>query len=317
MRWGLIGTGLHAESRIAPALAATAHERLHGVVASTPAKAAAFAGRFGCIAYLSLEAMLADAAIEAVFVCTPNDQHRRQTELAAAAGKHVLVEKPMALTEADCQAMIDACRRAGVRLGIGFQPRDHPVHRELRRLITTGDLGEVVMLRAEWHTGYGAWTNWRAEAARAGSDILAAVGVHVFDLLGYLAGADVQDVASLVDIAPETGMDQSIAAALRYNNGIMATATITRRSRSPQNGAWVWGTKSMAGSPASLGMNPTGRLVRGSGAGVVESNLPLPDLYAAQFEAFAHALATGAEPNASGLDGLRSVALSRRLLAGR
>src|SRR3954463_13184587 len=104
MRWGLIGTGAHAEQKIAPALGMLAQEQLHGVVGSTPEKAAAFAARFpGSVAYPSLAAMLADKAIDAIFVLTPNDQHREQTERAAAAGKHVLVEKPMALTAVDCE----------------------------------------------------------------------------------------------------------------------------------------------------------------------------------------------------------------------
>ncbi len=99
MRWGLIGTGLHAQQRVAPALARTRAERLHGVVGSSAGKAAGFVEKFpGTIVYSGLAAMLADPAIDAVFVSTPNDEHRVPTEAAAAAGKHVLVEKPMALT---------------------------------------------------------------------------------------------------------------------------------------------------------------------------------------------------------------------------
>jgi 1,5-anhydro-D-fructose reductase (1,5-anhydro-D-mannitol-forming) len=313
----LLGTGAHAAGRIAPALAACEGCVLHGVAGSTPARAEAFAAPLpGVVRYPSYTAMLADKAIEAVFICTPNDQHRAQTEQAASAGKHVLVEKPMALTAQDCQAMIDACARAGVRLGVGFQQRHHPVHQELRRLITTGSLGEIVLLRAEWHTAYGPWRNWRADRSRAGSDILAAVGVHVFDLLCWLAGPEVTEVASIVDIAADTGQDQTLAASLRFAGGAIGTATITRRARTPASGIFVLGTKGNAGGPASLGMNATARMTLGDADSAQETLLSMPDLYAAQFVAFADAVARNQEPNASGADGLRSVLLADRLLAG-
>jgi 1,5-anhydro-D-fructose reductase (1,5-anhydro-D-mannitol-forming) len=316
MRWGLIGTGVHAEQKIAPALGILANEQLHGVVGSAPEKAAAFATRFpGSVAYPSLDAMLADKAIDAVFVLTPNDQHREQTEKAAAAGKHVLVEKPMALTAADCDAMIAACRRAGVALGLGFQQRHAPVHRELRRLVSSGALGDIVLVRGEWHTAYKAWTNWRADPKRGGSDILNAVGVHVFDLLSYLVASEVSEVTSLVDIASDSHLDQTVAAALRYRNGGIGTVTITRRARAVANSVFVLGTRGQATGIGTLGMAPTGRLETVIDGKAQEQSFPVVDLYAAQFEAFADAVRRGEEPSASGRDGLASVALTDRLLA--
>jgi 1,5-anhydro-D-fructose reductase (1,5-anhydro-D-mannitol-forming) len=317
MRWGLVGTGTHAAQRIAPALAGTRGERLHGVVGSSPEKAKALADLLGATAYPSLDALLDDGAVEAVFIATPNDQHRDQTVQSAAAGKHVLVEKPMALTEDECRTMIEACERAGVALGVGFQQRHAPVHRELRRLVAAGELGDIVLLRAEWHTAYPPWANWRADPARAGSDILAAVGVHVFDLLDHLVGAEAVEVASIVDIAPETGLDQTLAAVLRYGTGAIGTATITRRARTAVNSVWVLGTRGAATGVGTLGMNPTGRLETVVDGVAETQELPVVDLYAAQFEAFAAAVSRGEPPSASGLDGLRSVALTRRLLDGK
>ncbi|MFI5011802.1 MAG: Gfo/Idh/MocA family protein [Hyphomicrobiales bacterium] len=316
MRWGLIGTGVHAEQKIAPALAMTPAERLHGAVGSSEPKTKAFAARMGgCIAYPSLDAMLADDAVEAVFISTPNDQHRGETERAAAAGKHVLVEKPMALSAPDCDSMIAACEKAGVKLGVGFQQRHAPVHQELRRLVVSGALGDIVLVRGEWHTSYKPWSNWRADAKRAGSDILAAVGVHVFDLLGYLLDAGVAETASLVDISPETGLDATLAAALRYAGGAMGTVTITRRARAAVNSVFVLGTRGSATGVGTLGMNPTGRLETVIDGKPKEHSFPVVDLYAAQFEAFAAALKAGAEPSASGRDGRNSVALAERLLS--
>jgi len=315
MRWGLIGTGVHAEQKIAPALGMTAQERLHGAVGSTPEKAAAFTARIGGIAYPSFDAMLADKTVEAIFISTPNNQHREQTERAAAAGKHVLVEKPMALTAADCEAMIATCKRAGVALGVGFQQRHAPVHGELRRLIVSGALGDIVLVRGEWHTSYKAWANWRADPNQGGSDIVNAVGVHVFDLLSYLLASDVSDVASLVDIADDTRLDQTVAAAMRYQNGTIGTVTITRRARAATNSVFVLGTRGQATGIGTLGMTPTGRLETLIDGKAQEHSFPVMDLYAAQFEAFAAMVQKGEQPSASGRDGLASIMLAERLLA--
>lgn len=316
MRWGIVGTGLHAEQRLGPALVASATEVLEGVVGSSEAKALDFVGRIGTgRAYPSLEAMAADPGIDAVMITTPNDLHRRQTEIVAAAGKHVLVEKPMALGEADCVAMIEACRTAGVQLGLGFHLRQHPVHREIHRLIRSGELGEVVMVRGEWHSAYGPWKTWRADPARAGSDVIGAVAVHVLDLLCWFAGAEVRDVAALVDIAPDTGQDQTIACSIRFANGALGMASATRRSAWPLNSIQVWGTQGTAGGIGTASMAPGGLLRRTRGTAIEDIQIPPGNLYREQFESFARAVASGAAPDATGDDGLRSATLGKRILA--
>lgn len=316
MRWGLVGTGAHAVQKIVPAMNIARGTILHGALGSTREKTERVAEQAGGItAYSSLPALLADPAIDAVFIATPNDQHREQTAMAAAAGKHVLVEKPMALTEDDCKAMIAACDRAGVSLGLGFQQRHAPVHQELRRLISSGELGEIVLVTGEWHTAYGVWSNWRADPRKAGADILSAVGVHVFDLLGFLIGADVVETAAIVDRAKDTGLDQTIAASVRYANGVMGSVTLTRRARSMVNSVRILGTAGSATGFGTLGMTPTGYLDVTIGGVSERREMPVIDLYAAQFEAFEAAVAAKQTPSASGLDGLKSVALASKILS--
>jgi 1,5-anhydro-D-fructose reductase (1,5-anhydro-D-mannitol-forming) len=318
MRWGIIGTGVHAEQRLVPALAQSSSESLLAVAGSSEDKARAFAQRVGAARpYATVEALAADPDIDAVMIASPNDLHRRQTEIAAAAGKHVLVEKPMALSEEDCTAMIECCRKAGVSLGVGFQLRQHPVHREIRRLARSGELGDIVMVRGEWHSAYGPWKNWRADPSRAGSDVVGAVAVHVLDLIGWFAGAKVRDVAALVDVAQDTGQDQTIACSLAFANGAMGMASATRRSMWPLNSIQVWGTRATAGGIGTVGMMPAGTLRRTSGGEVVDRDLPAGNLYQAQFESFARAALEGVEPDAAGEDGLQSTALVNRILGRR
>lgn len=316
MRWGFIGTGSHARSAVMPALQQVSGHDLAGALGSSPEKSRAFCDDFGGTAWASLDEMMADPSCEAVFISTPNDQHRAQVEAAATAGKHVLVEKPMALTAEDCRAMIAACDAAGVTLCLGFQRRLHPVALKLRALIDEGALGEIVMMQANFHTAYPPWSNWRADPAQSGADILAAVGVHLFDLLCWFDGTEVKTVTSIVDRAPENGLDQTIAASLAFESGAMASTSITRRARAQHNGVWVYGTKGMAGGPAVLGANSDGRFASRIGDQYEETDLGLSDMFVAQFEGFAQAVETGTSPLATGQDGLRSVLLSERLLAG-
>ena len=307
---------MHAEQRIVPALARTAHERLAGIVASSEAKGRAFAERIGGTrVYPDLDAMLADPAVDAVFITTPNDQHHRQTLRAAAACKHVLVEKPMALTVAEAEQMIAGCAAAGVRLGVGFQCRHHPVHQEMRSRIAAGDLGDLVLLRGEWHSAYGPWQNWRADLTRAGSDVLAATGVHVLDLLCWLAGSEVRDVSAVIDRDPATGRDQTIVATLRFEGGTIAQASMTRRAAWPLNSVQAFGSRQSLNGIGTLGMSPSGRLLTAQAGQTSEQAFEVGDLYARQFEAFARAVAADEEPQASGRDGLASVRLAERILA--
>jgi 1,5-anhydro-D-fructose reductase (1,5-anhydro-D-mannitol-forming) len=315
MKWGIVGAGAHAANNVAPGLANSRDNQLAGILGSSIEKSMAFAGAYpDARAYQSYEEMLSDRAIEAVFVTTPNDLHCIHTKMAAAAGKHVLVEKPMALNAGECQSMIDACAEAGISLGVGFHLRHHPVHIELKRMIEAGELGELVLVCSQWHTRYDAWTNWRADAERAGSDVLSAVGVHVLDLMGYLVGSDVDDVKSVVCNGADTGRDTTIAAALLFQSGVAGTATMTRRSPTPANGIWVFGTRGMAGSPSSLGMGSNGRMTVAIDGKNAESVLPMPDLFGAQFDAFSQAVDAGRMPSASGAVGLASVKLSNRIL---
>ena len=220
----------------------------------------------------------------------------------------------MALAVADCEVMIECCAEAGVALGVGFHLRHHPVHMHLKQMIEAGELGEIALIRAEWHTAYPAWTNWRSDPDRAGTDVLSAVGVHALDLIGFLADSVPCDVKSVVVPAPDSGLDGTIATAIEYDNGIVGSMTMTRLAAAPGNGLWVFGSNGMAGGPRSLGMGLTGRLVVARDGETEEQDLPMPDIFAAQFDAYSNAVARGKLPDANGLDGLRSVQLAHRIL---
>ncbi len=140
--WGLISTGLHPENKIAPAINAADDAELVAVYSRDQGRADAFAEGHGAkAAYNSMDGILADSRIDGVFISSPNSLHAGQAIQAAAAGKHVLCEKPMTTTLDDALAMVRACRERGVKLGVGFELRHNPGHIMARDLVAEGTLG--------------------------------------------------------------------------------------------------------------------------------------------------------------------------------
>ena len=127
--WGIVSTGKHPDIKIGPAIAAATGGELVGVYSRDQQRADAFAQKHGArAAYCQLADLLKDSRVDGVFVSSPNALHAEHVVQAAEAGKHVLCEKPMATTIADAVRMLQACRRAGVTLGVAFNLRQHPAY---------------------------------------------------------------------------------------------------------------------------------------------------------------------------------------------
>lgn len=192
LRWGLVGLGDIANKRVAPAMVEDPNSELVGLFSNTPERAEEMRARFGAKrAYSDLAALLADDEIDAVYLASPHPRHRNETVAAAEAGKHVLCEKPMAVTTEDCQAMVDACRANGVALAIAYYRRWYPKARAILRLLGEGAIGTPVRARIRIGGRYAPalddWKHWRVTAS-AGGGALMDVGSHRLDLICYWLG---------------------------------------------------------------------------------------------------------------------------------
>ena len=137
--WAIISTGNHPDLKIAPAIAAADDQELVAVYSRDRGRAQAFAEKHGAAsAYDSLDDLLKDSRVDAAFIASPNALHSQHALQAAAAGKHVLSEKPMTTTLEDAVAMVRGCRDYGVKLGTGYHLRTHPGHIMAQRLIAEG-----------------------------------------------------------------------------------------------------------------------------------------------------------------------------------
>jgi UDP-N-acetyl-2-amino-2-deoxyglucuronate dehydrogenase len=226
----IVGVGVAARYH-AQAIARTPDARLVAVCRSDAGGAAAAAAEFGVPCETSVETLLARPDVDAVVLCTPSGLHAVQAVAAAHAGKHVLVEKPMALTLGDADAMIGACAAADVRLGVVFQRRTEPAHQALHKAVAAGDLGALVLgtVRVPYFRSpaYYASAAWRGTWAGDGGGALMNQGIHLVDLLLWLMG-DVEEVhayAATRTHAIET--EDCLSATLRFTSGALGSIVAT------------------------------------------------------------------------------------------
>ncbi len=182
--WGLIGASNVAREWIIPAINGVEGSRVVAVLGSSPARTRSYAEENGIpTAYEDMESFLADPALDAVYVSTTNERHASATIAAARARKHVLCEKPMALSLADAEAMLAAARAAGVQLGVNHHLRCMETHRAIRSLVSGGSLGRLVAMRLFFGvTLPDELKGWRVSKPEAGGGVLFDLTVHDADL---------------------------------------------------------------------------------------------------------------------------------------
>ena len=228
--FAIIGAGMVARYH-ATAIERTPGARLVAICRSDPARARETATQFGVPCLADEAALLARDDIDAVCICTPSGLHAQQTIAAARAGKHVLVEKPLALTLADADAMIAACAQAGVRLGVALQRRTEPEFQRLQAAIAAGELGRIVLgsismpyLRTQ---SYYDSADWRGTWALDGGGALMNQGIHLIDMLVWLIG-DVAEVrAATATLAHTIEVEDCVTATLRFANQALGSITAT------------------------------------------------------------------------------------------
>jgi phthalate 4,5-cis-dihydrodiol dehydrogenase len=226
LRLGVAGLG-RAFSVMLPTF--TRHPAVRLVAAAdTRAEARArFAGDFSAKAYDTVAALCADPAVDAVYVATPHQFHREHATQAAQAGKHLLIEKPMALTIDDCAAIADAARRAGVHVVVGHSHSFDPPVQHLRKLIESGAFGQVRMINALNYTDY-LYRPRRPEEldTSKGGGAVFNQAAHQVDMARLIAGTPVQSVRAVTGSWDSTRLTEgAYATLLAFANGAFASLT--------------------------------------------------------------------------------------------
>ena len=184
-----------------------------------------FAAEHGLTFTSNLADALKDPALDAVILCTPHSMHTEQVLAAAAAGKHVFCEKPLALKRVDAERSVQACREAGVVLGIGHERRYELAIQEVRRLVSEGALGTIMHVEANFSHDKLANVpegDWRASPKDAPAAGMTAMGIHLTDLFGYLFGPISEVYAATTSRVAYKETGDVISAHMRFASGATA-----------------------------------------------------------------------------------------------
>ncbi len=279
-------------------VAASGHLRFVKGWNRTPANAQAYAAARGVALVESFEALLADPAVEAVVLATPHTAHPGEIARAAAAGKPVFCEKPLALHRADAQRAVEVCRAAGVVLAAGHNRRFLPAYRELARMARAGELGQLLHVEGNFSGSFGFDYDeraWRADPRETPAGGLTLMGIHVLDAMIGVLGPVAHASAQSARLALKIPLDDTTGGMLRFRSGAtgyMSTLTATARLWRLQ----LFGTKGWA-HMLDHHLLEIGRV----GEPVQRIEYPRVDPERLELEAFARAI-SGAEPYPVPLD---------------
>lgn len=322
VRFGIVGSGFMGRTWAEVAAHHAAGTSL--VAVSGGRRAKALAGDYGVALEPTLESLLGRRDVDAVVLASPPAVHLEQTVAAAAAGKHLLVEKPMAQSADECDAMVAACRDAGVRLSVVSQHRFRDVPAAARRAIEEGTVGEVRLIQVT-----GAEVGWWDMAARGDAWKLdprqqtayASWGAHTCDLLRWFS--DAQGAMAFARITNFSGeppdVGQSAVVIYEMTSGALAQVMMTYELPPPGiQPSWAW---RIVGSTGIIELDPYAkvRLGRGDGWEVIAEQAEFDPLdaadpirlraYARQLEDVVAAIDEGRDPLVSGDEGRRTTAM--------
>jgi D-xylose 1-dehydrogenase (NADP+, D-xylono-1,5-lactone-forming) len=224
LKWGVVGCGRIANSCTIPALIFSNYSKVVAFMDVDRGRAQSTAERFNVAHWTTdLATFLENKEVEAVYVAVPNAYHARITKQIAAAGKHVLCEKPLGVDVAECQEMIAACQKHGVRLMVAQMSQFNNINRKAKEFIAAGAVGDVMLGRAYFAQRYEDYGDWRFDYQLSGGGALMDIGVYCVHTLREMIGSPVVEVSAHVDPLPHDHVvDMLVVATLKFENGALA-----------------------------------------------------------------------------------------------
>lgn len=295
---GIIGTGGIAQSHI-NTIQQLDNIRVAAAMDIVKERAQAVIDKYGGRAYTNLDDLLNDPEVEAVHVCTPHSFHGEHVVAAAEAGKHVLVEKPMALTLEECDRMIRASEKSRKVLMVGQVMRYYPVNRMIKKLIADGAIGNVGHLIRRRYSYFdtispgSSYPNWYLDLKVGGICVLYGFGSHEYDILHWYMNSPIVRVYAQGTESTELykGQKDSYTAIMNHANGAVSVLSQTVVCHSGAHDQYIIGSKgSMVLSGQKLIMNGAEVAVEGSSGDGMKT----------QIREFAECCLEGREPDASG-----------------
>src|SRR6185503_5850015 len=311
MKVACIGMGWWSDV-LADAIKRSGRLTIAGCYTRSADKRDKFAAKYGCRAFPSYEALLADRSIEAIINTTPNSAHLETTRAAAEAGKHVFLDKPIANTIADARAITQACRKAKVVLALGYQRRRESHFRWVRRQIDEGAFGRLVNAEANIsrdRLGQIDLTSWRYSAEGMPGGVMLQIGIHYTDVLEYLLGP-VKSVSGQFVRLVLPGDNPDVASlVLEHENGALSTLNASYASASEYYLMNLYGKEATAYYDLHQGL----RVLKRGSQGATPVRSEKNDTIVEELEEFVRAARGDGEPE---MDGERATASLAVILAG-
>jgi 1,5-anhydro-D-fructose reductase (1,5-anhydro-D-mannitol-forming) len=315
VKWGFIGASQWAGRYLIPAVRAVEGAHAVGVYSSSSERGERFAEENGLErAYPSLEELLADPAIDAVYIGTTNDLHAERTIAAARAGKHVLCEKPLALSIAEAAAMIDAAAEAGVVLATNHHLRAAPTLRAMREQVEVGAIGAIVAARV-FHARSlpEELRTWRLKRPEAGGGVVLDVTVHDADVIRFLLDDEVAEIVAMTanQGLAEPPLEDSAMGAMRMRGGQLVSFHDAFTVPHAGTGVELHGTEGSLIGTEVLTPDPVGQVLLRRLEEIEEVVIPARrPIYEEVVRRFDAAVRGEGAPLASGEDGAAALAIA-------
>lgn len=308
IRWGILSTANIAQTQLIPAIVRAENAEL-AAISSRGSKVHAIASALSIPkAYESYEELLNDPEIDAVYIPLPNHLHKEWVFKAAKQGKHILCEKPIALTAQEAAEMVQICHEQNVLFMEGFMYQLHPQHKRVKEILTSGEIGDIKLIKSS-HSFY--FEN-RANDIRMNKDMgggsLYDVGCYSIHAIRYLSDAEPIKVHASAEIDATTGVDTSAFGYLKLNNGWNAIFDCSF-DMTGRNEYEIIGTKGTIKVPFAFRPDFNGGIGRIiiEGNGMTSEEKVYGDLYRLEVEHFSNAILTNTSPEITGLSTINNM----------
>lgn len=309
--WGLIGASTIAHEWVIDAMRTVGGE-IVSVMSSSAERGMAYARDHGVAkSVTSVADLVNDPDVQAVYISTTNELHRDQVIAAAKAGKHILCEKPLAMSIEDAHAMVQAARDAGVVMATNHHLRGAATHRAMRDAIAAGTIGKPLAARV-FHAVYlpPHLQGWRLDRPEAGGGVILDITVHDTDTLRFVLGDDPVEAIAFGQYGgmAQAGLEDAAMGVLRFKSGLIAQFHDGFTTKYATTGLEVHGTEGSLIGRNCMTQQPVGTVTLRNVDGETELSISHRNLYQNTLAAFEDAVAGRGQPLCSGEDGIWSLA---------
>ncbi len=316
MGFAIVGLGRLSLDQILPAFGASKLCKPVALVSGEPDKAQKIAAQYGIkpsalYSYADYGRLAQNPEVEVIYIVLPNSMHLEYTVRGARAGKHILCEKPMAVSSAECEKMIAACKTANVKLMIAYRQQYEPMNREIVKMRKAGKLGTLRCLVATNSQNQGDPSQWRLKRALAGGGCLPDVGLYCLNAARFWSGEEPVEVFGQIFQPTDDPRFKEVEAGcnftLRFPSGLLASCNTSYAAHRSQwarlEGSESWAELSPAFAYKGLKLR-SNKLMEGHDV-ILEPNLEAKDQFAAEMDHMAQCVLGNRQPHTPGEEGLQ------------